>query len=160
MRLFRFPVKEIEKLYTDTRKWDEITLATANDKAHLGGLTPDLLDMTCVFSPGEGDEITFNIRGVAVRYSQADGKIRIKNNAGIVGESVVHAAQDKKDRVKFRVLFDRTSFEIFVNDGVAAATVNCVPTSKDLSIAGPESTVINHLAVHELGSIWKQKEEK
>ncbi len=157
MRLFRYPVKEIETLYTATHKWDEITIATANDNAHLGGLKPDLLDVTCAFSPGKGDTITFNIRGVAVRYSQVDGKIRIKNNAGIVGESTVHAAQDKKGRVKFRVLFDRTSFEIFVNDGIAAATVNCVPTNRKLSIAGPESTVINHLAVHELGSIWEQE---
>ncbi len=160
MRLFRYPVKEVEKLYTDTRKWDEITLATANDKAHLGGLKPDLMDMTCVFSPGKADKVTFNVRGVAVRYSQGDGKIRVKNNAGIVGESVVHAGQDKKGRIKFRVLFDRTSFEIFVNDGIAAATINCVPRNKDLSIAGPESTVINHLVIHELGSIWKQKEGK
>jgi len=160
MRLFRNPVKEIEKLYTDTNQWDEITVGTANDKAHLGGLKPDLMDMTCVFSPGKADKVTFNIRGVAVRYSQAAGKIRITNNAGIVGESVVDAGQDKKGRVKFRVLFDRTSFEIFVNDGIAAATINCVPKNKDLSIAGTSSTAINHLVVHELRSIWEQEAGK
>jgi len=56
------------------------------------------------------------------------------------------------------VLFDRTSFEIFVNDGIAAATINCVPVNPNLSIDGPETTFINHLEIHELGSIWQQKE--
>ncbi len=157
MRLFRNPVKEIETLYTDTKKWSGITLATANDKGHLGGLTPDLLDMTCVFSPGEADKVTFNIRGVAVQYTQADERIRITNNAGIVGESLVPASPDEKGRVKFRVLFDRTSFEIFVNDGIAAATINCVPVSRTLSVDGPRSMIIDELMVHELQSIWQNK---
>jgi fructan beta-fructosidase len=157
MRLFRNPVKEIESLYTATHKWDEIILSSANDKAHLGGLAPDLLDMTCVFTPEQGDKLTFNIRGIAVRYSQADGRIRIANNAGIVGESVVDASPDKKGRVKFRVLLDRTSFEIFVNDGIAAATINCVPVNKSLSIEGSDAIMINHLEINELGSIWNRK---
>jgi len=160
MRLFRYPVKEIETLYTASHKWDALTPAIASDEKHLGGLAPDLLDMTCLFSPGKGETVTFNIRGVAVRYSQIEEEIRIRNNAGIVGESVISAGQDTQGRVKFRVLFDRTSFEIFVNDGIAAATVNCVPTNKELSIVGAESTAINHLVVHELSSIWEQKAGK
>lgn len=154
MRLFRKPVKEIEKLYVSTRKWTDLTVATANDQDHLGGLKPDLLDMTCVFTPAKGAQLTFSIRGIELRYTQKDGKIRLKNNAGIVGESTVSAGQNEQDRVKFRVLFDRTSFEIFVNDGIAAATINCVPENKNISVTGSAASMINYFEINELGSIW------
>jgi len=156
IRLFRNPVKEIEKLYTDTKKWSDITIKTANNKDHLGSLTPDLTDLTYEFTPGASDKVTFNIRGVDVRYSQSDAKIRVTNNAGVIGETVMSAPQNEKGRVKIRVLVDRTSFEIFVNDGYSVASMNCLPVSRALSIDGPESTTLNQVLVHELGSIWKQ----
>lgn len=154
MRLLRYPVKEIEKLYVRSKKWTDLRVATANDQDHLGGWTSDLLDMTCAFTPGKDEDVIFHIRGVAVRYSQAEGKIRIKNNAGIIGESTLFAEMNAQSRLKFRVLFDRSSFEIFVNDGIVAATINCVPIGSSISIEGAETTRINQLEVHELNSIW------
>jgi len=151
--LFRNPVKEIEKLYKDSSKWKDITVDSAN--AHLAKLTPDLMDMTCEFTPAAGGNVTFDIRGIKVRYTQSDGKIRIKNNAGVLDETKLSAGMDKNGRVKMRVLFDRTSFEIFINDGLSVATMNCVPENKKLSIDGPESMMINELVVNELESIWK-----
>ncbi len=158
IRLFRRPVKEIQQLYTASRTWADTTVAVANDEEHLGSLSPDLMDMSCTFSPDKGDKITFRIRGVYVHYTQSDGRIRLKNNAGVVGETIVPAGQDEKGWVKIRVLFDRTSLEIFVNDGVTSATLNCVPLNRKLSIDGPQSMIINELTVHELGSIWQSKE--
>lgn len=156
IRLFRNPVKEIKKLYARSKTWANITVAAANDKDHLGGLSSDLMDMTCTFSPSAGDKVAFDIRGIKVRYSQSDGKIRIKNNVGVIGETTLPAGPDKKGKVKMRVLFDRTSFEIFVNDGLAVATLNCVPVGTKLSIAGPDKMAINELIVNELKSIWEE----
>ena len=158
IRLLRNPVKEIELLYIDSNKWSDLTIEAANDKDHLGSLSPDLTDVTYEFTPGAGDKVTFDIRGVHVRYSQPDAKIRIINNAGIVGETVMPALQDEKGRVNIRVLVDRTSYEIFVNDGLSVASMNCVPVSRNLSVDGPASTMLNNIMVHELESIWKAKE--
>ncbi len=157
MRLFRYPVKEIERLYRDSEKWADITVSVANDKDHLGGLSPDLMDLTCEFSPGAGDQVTFAVRGVDVRYTQSDARVRVINNSGLVDETVMPAPQDEKGGVSVRLLFDRTSLEIFVNHGLSVATLNCVPVNSKLSVEGPEAMKINQLVVHELGSIWKQK---
>lgn len=158
IRLFRNPVEEIEQLYTGSKTWTGVTLAVANDEEHLGSLSPDLMDMTCAFSPNTGDKVTFRIRGIDLHYTQSDGRIRLKNNAGVVGVTTVPAAQDEKGKVKIRILLDRTSLEIFVNGGVASATLNCVPLNGDLSVDGPQSMTIDELTVHELGSIWPSKE--
>jgi sucrose-6-phosphate hydrolase SacC (GH32 family) len=157
VRLFRYPVKEIERLHRGSEKWADITVSVANDKDHLGGLSPDLMDLTCEFSPGTGDQATFAVRGVDVRYTQSDARIRVINNSGLVDETVMPAPQDERGRVSVHLLFDRTSLEIFVNDGLSVATLNCVPVNSKLSVEGPEAMKINQLVVHELGSIWKQK---
>jgi fructan beta-fructosidase len=157
IRLFRNPIKEIEKLYIDTKTWNNITLDTANDKDHLGSLTPDLMDLSIEFTPGSHDKVSFNVRGIDVRYTQSDGKIRIKNNVGAIAESTLIAAKNKNGKVQFRVLFDRTSFEIFVNDGAAVATLNCAPKNSRIHIEGADDLVINKFTIHELSSIWKKR---
>ncbi len=154
IRLFRNPAPEIERLYLDSKEWNDITVTTANGDSHLGGLTPDLMDLTCEFTPGDEDKVTFDIRGVKVRYSQNDGKVRINNNSGKPGETTLPAGLDKNGRVKIRVLFDRTSFEIFINDGLSVASINCVPLNTKLSIDGLGSIIINKIMVNELKSIW------
>ena len=70
---------------------------------------------------------------------------------------VTTTSQDEKGWVSVRLLFDRTSLEILVNDGLSVATLNCIPVNSKLSVEGPEAMKINQLVVHELRSLWKQK---
>ena len=55
-----------------------------------------------------------------------------------------------------RVLVDRASLELFVNDGQAAASFTVIPDPKnrDISLAGDPALKIATLDVNELKSMW------
>ena len=55
-----------------------------------------------------------------------------------------------------RVLVDRASLELFVNDGQAAASFVVVPKASDrrIAIEGNDTLKIDSLVVHELKSAW------
>ena len=62
------------------------------------------------------------------------------------------------DRLKVRILVDRTTLEVFGNDGQATLTgfFNADPDLKDLSLTASGGTAkIVKLDVHELKSVWK-----
>ena len=63
-------------------------------------------------------------------------------------------------KVKLRVLVDRASLELFVNDGQAAASFVVVPDPKNREIAltGGGALKISTLEVNELKSMWEAKQ--
>jgi len=60
-------------------------------------------------------------------------------------------------KVKLRVLLDRSSLELFANDGQNVATFFAIPKTDNLSVAvsGGVDTKINSMVIHKLKSIWK-----
>ena len=71
------------------------------------------------------------------------------------GRRAVRAAA-VNGKVKLRLLVDRASLELFVNDGEAAASFVVVPDSKNrvLSLTAGGATQITFLEVNELKSAW------
>ena len=79
---------------------------------------------------------------------------------------IVHAVQDKatflkilKDgKIKLQLLVDRTSIEIFINDGEYYMPIASIPNDDDKSLKvfakGGEAKIIN-LDVNELKSVWR-----
>ena len=61
-------------------------------------------------------------------------------------------------KVTLRVLVDRASLELFVNDGQAAASFVVVPDPKNraLSINAASAVKVTSLEVNELKSCWTQ----
>ena len=175
IRMFRNPVKEIATLYTKTSKFDSLTVNTANAK--LAALKPELIDMTVAFVPA--GNLTLDVRGLKVDYDAAKKEFSVVNMARVEAEKAafLKLPADKKKggykenprravpapemdrKVKLRVLVDRASLELFVNDGQAAASFVMVPDPKnrEIYITGEGSTKISSLEVNELKSSWPQK---
>ena len=172
IRLYQNPVKEIATLYSKTDKFENLTLEAANAK--LAALSPELLDMTIAFVPA-GD-LTLNVRGLAIHYVADKKEIQFTNRERV--EAIKPAlppelqktfndtglraipAPEVDGKVKLRVLVDRASLELFVNDGAANASFTVVPDpqNRSLFLAGGGTTKISLLEVNELKSIWENCE--
>jgi sucrose-6-phosphate hydrolase SacC (GH32 family) len=168
IRIFRNPVKEIETLYARRTTLEDVSLKEANAK--LAELTPELIDMTLAFEP-QGN-VALNVRGQTIQYDAAKQEFVFTNSDRVEGEK---AAWKKKDpyrdngvrripastvagKVTLRVLVDRASLELFVNDGQAAASFVVVPNAanRSIQIEGPQDQQIHSVVVNELKSIWAE----
>lgn len=143
IRLFRWPIKEIEKLYNKSHRFENLSVDEAAKK--LADIRAELLDVSVEFEPAD---LTLSFRGLNIRYNPS-AKIFEFNGVRL-------PAPVKDGKVKLRALVDRGSIELFANDGAAVATsyVLLNPANQRLSITGSE-TKISKLLVNELNSSWK-----
>ena len=149
LTMFRYPVSEIESLRVGSllSVKDQPLAPGANPLADVKG---DLLDIDAEFAVGDAKEIVFTIRGQTVQYKVPEKRLRsIETDAPMdpVG-----------DRVKLRILVDRTSLEVFGNEGQVSLTNAFLadPDRKDLSLTAAGGTArIVKLDVYELKSAWK-----
>ena len=158
VRLFRWPVKEIESLYAKSHSFKDLSIESAN-KA-LAGLSAELIDMSIEFAPGDNGILKLNIRGLQVVCGEVK-KYRTKTGTTDVKSVVFGAYQAPAPaidgKVKLRILVDRTAIEIFANDGAATASCYAAPASENrkISISSAQPVRINSLVVNELKSSWK-----
>jgi fructan beta-fructosidase len=174
IRMYRNPVKEIAKLYTKTDLFESLSPKEANTK--LASLNPELIDMTIEFTP-QGN-LSLDIRGLKVNYDDTKKEFTYNNSVRVEGEKAailaLPAARQRKYRdtglrtipaptingkIKLRVLVDRASLELFVNDGQAAASFVAVPDAKNrnINIQADSKLKINSIVVNELGSSWAKQ---
>lgn len=146
LRLFRWPVNEIKKLYEESLSLTDIDIKTAREK--LNGIQGELLDVWIQWTPAEKSEVTLHLRGQQVKY--AGGAFHY------AGHQIPAPAVDGK--VALRVLVDRASVELFANGGAAAAAFYAKPVAdnRDISLAGPDGLKLEVLQVHRLKSAWKE----
>ena len=147
LRVYKYPVREVESLRTEPNGWKETSLQ--GDADLLAGLTGDCLDIVAQIEPDAKARVVFTIRGTPVEYDA-------ENHSLINGR---HAALDVEGgRIKLRILVDRTSIEAFGNDGQVAITRCFVPKPEDRSISLHCSTgtarVIS-LEIYKMKSIWE-----
>ncbi|MCK5174090.1 MAG: glycoside hydrolase family 32 protein [Planctomycetes bacterium] len=146
IRLFRWPVNEIANLYAKSHKFKNLNIASAN-KA-LAKIKPELIDLSIEFEPGGTDTVELSVRGLKIRYDNASRQFTY------TATTIPAPAIDGK--VKLRLLVDRTSLELFANDGAAVSTDYAIPAPQnhDLSISADGVLKINLLVVNELESAW------
>lgn len=144
IRLYRWPIKEIEKLYTKTYKIKNLSVEDANRK--LAGIKAELIDLSVEFEPK--NTMLISIRGADITYDAE--KERFSYGINHVAAPAING------KVKLRVLLDRTSLELFANQGAAVATFYMVPDSnnRNISISAKGNDTINSLTIHELKSSW------
>lgn len=144
IRLYRWPIKEIEKLYTKTYKIKNLSVEDANRK--LAGIKAELIDLSVEFEPK--NTVLISIRGAEITYDAE--KERFSYGINHVAAPAING------KVKLRVLLDRTSLELFANKGAAVATFYMVPDSnnRNISISAKGNDTINSLTIHELKSSW------
>jgi sucrose-6-phosphate hydrolase SacC (GH32 family) len=162
VRLFRWPVREIEGLYARSHSFRDLTVESANRA--LAGISPELVDMSLEFEPGADRTVTLSVRGLEVVYGRIKSYRTRKGERKEVksfafGDCMVPAPVID-GKVKLRVLVDRTSIEMFVNDGATVGTSYAVPAAanRDIRIRADGAVRIGSIEVNELRSAWQQAE--
>jgi sucrose-6-phosphate hydrolase SacC (GH32 family) len=130
-------VREIEALYRAERE-DLETEA-------------DLLDIEAEIEVGNAIACGFNVRGLDVRYLAGDQQL-------VVGRTRAHASLPMANgRIRLRLLLDRTSLEIFANDGRAVISTCFLPEAARRAVrffsCGGRAK-LTRLRVRELASAW------
>ena len=98
---------------------------------------------------GGGSEFGFDIRGIKINY---DVKA---NQLSCQGHNAVLKAVDGK--VRFRILVDRTSIEIFGNDGEVYMPVGVIAEDDNVSVsvyAEGGAVNLSEASVYRLESAW------
>ena len=147
IRLYRWPVKEIEKLYVKSYKFKNLTVKEAEKK--LADVNAELIDMSVEFEPR--NSLKISIRGLNVKYD-------LNNGIFIYGTTKI-TAPVIDGKVKLRILLDRASIELFANGGATVATCYAVAETgnQHISISAEDETKINSLIINKLKSSWKRE---
>jgi sucrose-6-phosphate hydrolase SacC (GH32 family) len=143
LRICRNPVREIESLRTKTHTTDALQV------------NAELLDIEIEFeprqAPGQSAEFGIDLRGERLLYSAKNRTL------SFLGKS---APVDLIDgRVRLRILVDRTSVEVFANDGRVPMSFCWLPKPEPRRLGlfvGGGVTKIVSLRVHELKSAWQR----
>ena len=143
IKLFRNPVREIKKLYKNTYTYNNKSLSYINRS--LDKINPELIDLSLNFKPIDNDEFKINIRGQEIIYK----------NQNFIFQDTKVPAKSRNGKTSIRVLLDRSSIEIYVNEGENVMTTYAVSNkkNKDVSLSSNRNMRIN-LKLNELKSSW------
>jgi sucrose-6-phosphate hydrolase SacC (GH32 family) len=154
LRLCKYPVREIERLYTRQHERTDLTVSAGQNP--LREITGDLFDIEADVELGTALEFGFIIRGHKVSYRVGDqelfGLLSVDRSRGGVRLPAVG------NRVQLRLLVDRTSVEVFGNGGRVAVSSCFLPQADNraLSFFSNGGTVhVRSLHVRELQSAWE-----
>jgi len=148
IRMFAEPVKEVELLHGQRYSWhDEILEPDSNPLAEVRG---ELFHLRGQVDVGHANELTFVIRGLPIVYDVARRELSCKGKTAPL--------QPANGTIRLEILVDRTSMEIFGNDGRIYMPIGAIPAdsnkSLQLSVRGGTAK-IQALEVHRLRSAWE-----
>jgi sucrose-6-phosphate hydrolase SacC (GH32 family) len=147
IRLFREPVREIENIHKQRHSWQNQPLTSTSNL--LGGIEGELFDIRAEIELGDARAVGFTVRGELLQY---DG-----NTQELTCLEKSAPLQPIDGRLQLQILVDRTSIEVFGNDGRLSMCSCFLPdmANRKLKIfsSGGEARIIS-LEVYELRSAW------
>ncbi len=147
IRLCRVPVREIKNLRTGYHTWRQLTLKPGDNP--LSEITGELFEIECEFGLGDASSVGLVVRGTPVLYDVAGGRLSCRD------EDI--KVKPVGGRIRLHILVDRTSIEIFPNEG-SLCLFRCFPLDSDnrcLEVfATGGSAKVHTLNVWPLKSIW------
>jgi len=148
VQLFRWPIQEIESLYTKKHSFENTAIARLAKL--LGGIKTELIDASIEFDPKQTGDLEWILRGLKVSYV-VDKKFFVYQGRRL-------SAPEVDGKVKLRVLVDRGSIELFANDGAAVSTHFALPDpqNRSISLSGKGSAKVS-MVINELKSSWPKK---
>jgi sucrose-6-phosphate hydrolase SacC (GH32 family) len=152
LRMFGEPVREIENLHSRKRQWKRKTLNPGDNL--LSGLSSELVHIRADLRPAGAAEAGFVIRDIPIVYDVE------KHELSCQGKKAPLSPMDGK--IRLELLVDRTSIEIFGNDGRVYMPMGVLlaDNSKALEIFTKRgNTVVESLEVFELDSTWPQNKK-
>jgi len=169
IRLVQQPVREMKTLRGKRFHLENISVAEANRRIKEAGISGDTLEMEAELAPENAEEMGFRVRKggaqeTVVGVSQTQKSVFIdRNNAGELSYSKEaagrHAGQiQPASKVKLQIFVDRSSVEVFANDGEVTLTDRIYPFEHSegielYSLNG--SGKIKSLSIWKLASVWK-----
>ncbi len=147
VRMFAEPVAELAKLHGSKYAWTNQTVNPGDNP--LAGIHGDLFDITAEIDTTGVSAVTFQLRGVPVRYDVAKQEI--------ICDKVKTSLPTKDGKLRLRLLLDRGSIEIFGSGGRVAISQHVRPDAANhslelTSIGG--AALIERLEVFEMNSAW------
>lgn len=142
IRMFAEPVEEIKKTFK--HEWRDVR------ENLLEGIAGELFDIQVEFVPGDAAEFGFIIRGIPVVYDV--------NAQQIACMDCKAPLKTQNGKISLRILVDRTSIEIFGNNGRIYMPIGAIPPdeNKSLGIFSKGGTArAGSLVINELRSVWK-----
>lgn len=124
IRLHREPIREVELLHGQKRSWTDLALRPGQDP--LTGVEGELLDIEAEIEVGSASEVGFAIRGRQVAYHVPEQKL------ACLGREAPMTAPG--GRIHLRILLDRTSLEVFGNQGAVSMPTCFLPDPADLRV--------------------------
>ncbi|HLV79913.1 MAG TPA: glycoside hydrolase family 32 protein [Chthonomonadaceae bacterium] len=150
LRLCKRPAREIGKLHGKEQAWHDLTLRPGENP--LSALSGELFDIRAEIDPGETTTVGIRARGATVEY-----KVREKTLSALGCSAPLEPAHH---RIHLQLLVDRTSLEVYGNNGEVALTSCFLPDSKDRNLeiyaTGGEVRILS-LQVYPLHSIWTNR---
>jgi len=160
VRLYRWPVPEIKRLYQKSRAFENITAEAATQA--LAEVKPELIDLSIEFAPGADAKLDLTVRGIKISYGDL---MKVRTALGMKevkcftfnGKTCPAPVIDGK--VKLGVLADRASLELYANEGATVTSSYEFGTPENLNqkIESQGDVKIHSLVVNELKSSWAGK---
>lgn len=171
IRMYRMPVAEISTLYDQTSSLGNVTLREGmNLFKEMNG---DLYDIDLEIDPLRATSFSIRIRGAVIQYdatrktlSCGDASKDIREEAGwwtVKRDNIIPANNLGEaplipidGKIKLRVLVDRTTIEIFGNDGQMVMTSCFMPAmdNRTYSFTSQGEIEVIKADVHTLKSAW------
>jgi len=149
IRLYCQPVREIETIRQKEHTWNEQKLSPSENL--LSGISGDLFDIRAEIALGNATEVGLTVRGEKIQYNVVEQQL------SCLGKSA--RLEPLQNNIQLQILVDRTSIEIFGNEGRVSMSSCFLPDLENKSLnlyaSGGEATVIS-MRVYELCSAWLQ----
>jgi fructan beta-fructosidase len=153
LRICRLPAAEIKNLYEKQHVWKDVTIKPGENP--LKDVSGELFDIQLQAEVGGATKFGIKWRGGAVTYSAE------KETLNCLGrEAKVQAANGQ---ITLRILIDRTSIEVFANDGKVSMSSCYLPKPNNLGVeffSDGGDLKITSMTVCELTSAWPESQRK
>jgi len=150
-RLRMNPVRELETLRTRTHQFNDVVLS--DDSNPLRDLEGELFELEVEFTPAVDSVTVFSMRGIDVAYDAGTGVLTCGNE-----EPARTPLAPVNGRIRLQILQDRTSIEVYVNDGRVYIPMIVRPEEGNLRLSATcrkGKVKASSLRVHALKSIWQ-----
>jgi len=147
-RMFAEPIREINKLHTKQWLWENKILKPSENL--LSGVSGELFHIRANLRVGDVQEIGFVVRDVLVNYDVRKQQLSCQNKTATL--------KPVDGNIRLEILVDRTSIEIFGNNGRVYMPIGVIlaGNSRSFEIFTKGGDIeINSLEIFELSSIWQ-----
>lgn len=148
LRITANPVKELDSLRGKSHTIKPRKLSPGENP--LAGLTGELFDVTAEIGLGDAKEVGFTLRGVPVKYDVAKQELSCLDRTATL--------KPVAGKIRLRMLVDRTSIDIFGNDGALYMPMGMlIPADKhglEIYAKGGAAQICS-LKVYDLKSAWE-----